>query len=147
MATIDKRVGGGEGLPASNCGQLTRLQMEIDFSEDNAALDDVVQLFDVPAGTYVFTAAGDVEAVEGAAGTFDLGDGDDPDGYLAGADANALGKSCSAPGALAEGAPNTLDPAFARGKFYATAGVIQLTAKAALDAAKVKIAILCAKAI
>lgn len=56
---------------------------------------DVLQVCGVKAGTYVPLVALQVSTVEGATCTADVGDGDDPDGFLNDTDLNALGRTAS----------------------------------------------------
>jgi len=117
----------------------------IDTSADNVAQNDVLQLVNVPAGSFVLAVGVNVATAEGATATMKLGDGDDDDAYGATVNLNSAVKSCSMPGALTEATPNTYNPAGSQGKFYASAGVIQGVANHALDAAVFTVAVLYVK--
>lgn len=57
------------------------------FSNTNS---DILRVFKIPAGTFVFGAGINVVTAEGAVSVVDLGDGDDPNGWLAAVDLNAV---------------------------------------------------------
>ena len=90
MATFDRTKGGTAGYPAHLKGGTYRVTAPVDFNEDNYSAADVLQLINVPAYTRVLAVAWVVETVEGATLTFDIGDGDDTDGYIDGANGNSL---------------------------------------------------------
>lgn len=142
MPTIDLTVGGTTGYPDHAARKSYVVEREVDFSEAANALaqNDVAQLINIPAGSWVALVHWEVKTVEGVAATFDLGDVTDPNGYTPGgaADANALGSGVSGPVVLAEALPNTVI-GYSAGKYYAAADTIDLTAIAAggLDTAAV----------
>jgi hypothetical protein len=96
---------------------------------------DILQALHVPANTFVISAGINVTTVEGATQTFDLGDGDDPDGYLDGVNGNAVA-SYSPTHVLTEGAPNVII-GLGKGKMYTAADTIDLVQVNACDTAVV----------
>ena len=107
------------------------IQKEIDFSETNAAGEDVVECLPIAANTYVLNVGVIVKTAEGSTTTAEVGDGTDPNGWDASTNLNATA------GTVTLGLAGTDDYATA-GKFYAAADTIDLTLSAhALDAAKV----------
>lgn len=107
----------------------------LDFSASGAATaaDEVVPVFSVPADTFVLAVLWDVETAEGATLTFDIGDGDDDDGFVDGANGNATGTGHGTAAGFA-GTAGTL----AR-KWYTSADTIDMTTKNAADAAKIRV--------
>lgn len=87
---------GAAGFPA-----VTTMQNVFDASRRNLAAGDVVEVLAVPAGCYVHKVF--VEVLDGEAGqTINVGDGADPDGYVAAGDASTAGYLVGG-GALASG--------------------------------------------
>lgn len=138
MATTDLTQ--ASAFPAHQGRLIHKVTNVLDFSANNAAVDDVFQMVDVPAKTHVLGVLIDVETAEGGAGAIDVGDGSDADGFHDGLDVNSTGDTMSAL-ALTEAAPNTVT-GYSNGKYYAAADTIDITAKAILDAAKVFITVL-----
>lgn len=103
-----------------------------DASKRNLAAADVAEVVNIPAGTYVTKVFVEVLVADDATHIFNVGDGADPDGYVAGAAADALATSIGA-GALAGG------------KFYASADTIDVEAAVGdpLDTLKVRISVAC----
>lgn len=94
---------------------------------------DVLELFAVPAGVWVPAAFIQTTKVEGAAATFDLGDGVTPAGFISNADGNALGWAHSL-------VTTTYSLATAGGKLYTAADSIDLVIdSAATDACVLQI--------
>lgn len=146
MATIDLRVGGTSALNyTDSLGRSFVLTKEVDFSDladgDGAANADVIQLFNIPAGTLVQHVVAITKTAEGGAGTLTVGDADDVDGYIASVNANSEGSYTSAL-TLADGTPNTV-VGYTAGKFYSADGVISAVAGAALDGAVITFHVLC----
>ncbi len=56
------------------------------FSNTNS---DILRVFKVPVGTLITVCGALVVTVEGGAATFDFGDGDDPNGFLAAVNLNS----------------------------------------------------------
>ncbi len=133
MATVDVTKGAGTtGYPAHLKGGAYRMVKTVDFNANNEGgvnrdADDVLQLIDIPAMSLVVNVGIVVETVEGGTLTFDVGDGDDVDGYVDGANGNA------AAGALAAAA------GFSGQKYYAAADTIDMTVLNDADAAKITV--------
>ena len=89
------------------------------------AATDVLEVIKVPANTLVTNVALNVTTAEGGTLTIDVGDGDDPDGYLDGVNANATAAYIPVDGTAA----------FAQGKYYTAADTIDVTTVNAADAA------------
>lgn len=138
MATYDLTVGGTTKLSAANGAQMIKLKKTVDFAATNYSSGDILQLFDIPAGTVVHHIVADVLVAEGAAATVDVGiTGVDADGFLDGLSVNSVAMSASTPPALVEGTPNTLNPAYGLGKFFSATDTIDCLLNDDLDAAKV----------
>lgn len=90
--------------------------------------NDIVQLIEVPANTLVLAVFSKVVTLSTIT-DFDIGDGDDVDGYIDGASMAVAGvDACSWVGATTVGTPNALPvgAAFCLGKFYTAADTIDL---------------------
>ena len=135
MATLNLTVGGTTGLPYKDRAQCFVIRNTVDYSENNAAASDVVQVLNVPANTFVLRAGYRVITPEGAAAGGTLGDGADPDGFFATSDLNA------AAGTTALSAGATVG--YALGKFYTAADTIDHVVSAALDTAVVEYMAIC----
>lgn len=136
MATYTTYVGGevvanGSGGNAAGFPMRTVLTGVFDTSLRNLAAADVLEVVKIPAGTLVESVLLEVLTVD-ATQTVNVGDGADPDGYVAAADAAVLGTVLGA-GALAGG------------KFYAAADTIdvEVPATKALDTLKGRIIVAC----
>jgi len=86
---------------------------------------DVLEVIKVPANTLVTHVALNVTTAEGGTLTVDVGDGDNPDGYLDGVNANATAAYLTVAGT----------DAFEAGKFYTAADTIDIVLNNAADAA------------
>jgi len=126
MATVDLTKGGTTYLPAIP-GEVVKMEKQLDFSATSRSAADVLQLFDIPAGARVLTATIQVDTAEGGTATADLGDGDDPNGYIATANLN----SAAYTGVTTE--------AYADGRTYTAADTIDLVLGHDMDAAKIKV--------
>jgi hypothetical protein len=104
-----------------------------------AAQNDVIEALRIPANTLIQGVNWEVEAVEGAARNFALGDGDDTDGFVPSTSANALAKGATAI-ALTEGTPNVV-AGYSAGKFYSAADTIDILAvtSGGLTTAKIRV--------
>ena len=141
MATVDVTRGGtGGGYPAHLKGGSYRMVRTLDFNEVNRSSGDVLQLFNVPANTRVRSIAYKVQTAEGATLTFDIGDGDDVDGYIDGANGNTLNAGGDNSLVLAEAAPPTVLGYSGFGRRYAAADTIDLLLNN--DAATAKITVI-----
>lgn len=111
----------------------------IDCTEKPLTQNDIAKMIDVPANSFVEKVHWAVETVEGSAVNFEIGDGADPDGYVAATSANSVESGISDL-ALTEGAPNTVT-GYTAGKLYKTADTIDLKAPDAggLSAAKIRV--------
>lgn len=117
MADVDLTTGGVAGaMPSGPPVKMIRLHKRIDFSKTNRDADDVLQLFKV-ANCRVIGAAIHVATAEGGTATADLGDGDDVDGFIDGADLNATGLT-GMDLVLNEAQPNTIIGYSDGGKTY-----------------------------
>jgi hypothetical protein len=90
---------------------------------------DILEVIKVPAQTLVTHVALEVTTAEGGTLTVDVGDGDNPDGYLDGVNANATAAYISVAGT----------DAFEQGKFYTAADTIDIVLNNAADAAVMKL--------
>jgi hypothetical protein len=94
--------------------------LQVDASAVTYPASDVLQMFDVPAGSLV-TIVPDVETAEGGVATADLGWAEDPNGFVDALDLNV--------------ATTLAAPAVPVTKFFPSAAVISLTLDHELDAA------------
>lgn len=83
--------------------------------------NDVFQMITVPANTLVYGVRADVVVPEGAASTFDVGDGATADGYHDGLDGNDTTVNV-----FSFDEDGTKTEAFGNGKFYAAADTIDI---------------------
>jgi len=123
MPTYDLTKGGSTQHMRSDPAMI-KAEFEIDFSSQAYSAADVLQLINIPAETFVHRVKYKVETVEGATLTFDIGDETDVDGFIDGANGNALGSGVNAL-ALTEGTPNTVT-GFSNGKYYSAADTLDL---------------------
>lgn len=125
---------GSASYPAKGYERMSFFEVLIDLpdivaarSEAGAtalAANDVLQVIPLPAGSFVLEVGVDVTTAEGEAGTLDVGDGSDADGYHDGIDFNAVAHYTTAL-ALTEAAPNTVT-GYSNGKFYSSADTIDV---------------------
>jgi hypothetical protein len=111
------------GSNAAGFPAVTVFENTFDATRRNLAAADVVELINIPAGTLVQKVF--VQVVSGeAAQTLNVGDGADPDGYVAAADVSTSGTRVMGAGALAAGkfyaAADTIDIEVPATKAYAT---------------------------
>ena len=141
MAAYTDTVGFNKGSAAlsSNKGlhKISLVEVDLNFATITAdraaagltALDtsDTLQIIQVPAKTFVLTVGIDVTTADGTASTVDIGTtGGDPDGFINGHNCNAVGSAVSTNNTLVEGTPNTFEPAFGNGHYFATADTIDM---------------------
>lgn len=134
-------------------GSVFTLYNKWDFSLNNGAASDVVEMLLVPAGTFVFSVVHIVNVAEGGTSTGTVGDGSDADGWIASVDNNATaGTALQSNGkfSLADGTPNTITYTNAYGaqggKYYAAEDTIDITLSAhAVDTAVITLMALCAE--
>lgn len=99
-------------VAAASFPMVTTVEQTFDATRRTLAAEDVVEMISIPAGTHVHAVY--VEVLEGEAGqTLNVGDGDDPDGYVAAADVATTGTRVLGGGALGD-------------KFYDAADTIDL---------------------
>jgi hypothetical protein len=137
MAVIDRTANQGS-QPLNNVPPAAFIyEKVIDFSkaENNMALADTMDLFDLPAGVLVCGAKVEVLTAEGTAVTGDLGvTGGDVDRYIDGADLNAAGVTMSGDATTAE--PASMETS---GLYLSAAETVSLSlATAGLSAALVR---------
>jgi len=147
--TIDETVGGNDVLPAIDAGYSFTLQKKYDCrtvalgGDGNVTSGDTLQLLNIPAGVLVERVAIEMDTVEGAALTVDVGDGDDADGFLDGSDLNAAATKISSL-VLVEAAPNTI-LGYSNGKFYLAADTLDMLFNNTADAAIFTVTVWCVR--
>ena len=137
----DKTKGGTGGLPDNGRNQVSVISRTIDFSVDEAAQNDVFEVLYIPAKTLVLGVQYQVLTAEGGTLTFDIGDGDDVDGYIDGANGNTLGSGFTTL-SLTAGTPDTVT-GYSNGKYYAAADTIDIKLLNAADAAVITVTAVC----
>ena len=137
MATVDLTVGGSTGAASNLSGRIFTHFKELDFATTGRTAADVLQLFDIPARSFVQMVVWEVVTAEGGTFTFDIGDGSDVDGYIDGANGNSVAKGNMSL-ALTEAAPNTVT-GYSNGKFYSAADTLDLLINDTVDAAKIRV--------
>lgn len=148
MPTFNLAVGGNAALPAVRSGEQYIVEKLFDATKQNLAQNDIAQLINIPAQTWVPLVQWEVETVEGGARNFSIGDGVNAAGFVPSTSANALASGVSGPLA---GSTNTSDAGaaadplvvtgYSGGKYYAAADTIDLTALTAggLTGAKIRV--------
>ena len=129
------KLGTGAAHVAKGINKVSSISVDLNFATittERAAAGltaltsaDVLEVIRVPANTLVTNVALNVTTAEGGTLTIDVGDGDDPDGYLDGVNANAAAAYIPVDGTAA----------FAQGKYYTAADTIDVTTVNAADAA------------
>lgn len=132
MAEVDYTAGQANN-PMAGAGGTFLVEQRLDFSETTLANADVAAAINVYPGWFVHRVVAEVETPEGGAATFDVGDGADPNGFIAAANANATGYTAQAL-TLTEAAPNTVT-GYSDGKLYTVADTIDLAGSTDLDGA------------
>lgn len=134
---IDLTVG-EQNVPSNLKGSaLKELVRIIDTGKTPRAQNDVLECFKVSKGTEVIAVHTEVVTAEGGTLTYDVGDGDDVDGYLDGVDGNVVGVSRMAL-ALVEAGPNTV-LGYSGGKLYTADDTIDLKLLNAADKAVIRL--------
>ena len=128
-------LGTGAAHVAAGINKVSAVTVELNFATittERAAAGltaltatDVLEVIKVPANTLVTNVALNVTTAEGGTLTIDVGDGDDPDGFLDGVDANATAAYIPVAGTAA----------YEQGKYYTAADTIDVTTVNAADAA------------
>lgn len=131
-------MGTGSAHVAAGINRVSAVSVTLDFAAITTAraaagltalaATDTLEVIKIPANTLVTSVALNVTTAEGGTLTIDVGDGDDPDGYLDGANANTTAAYITSPSA---GTPTGL----ADGKYYTAADTIDVTTVNAADAA------------
>lgn len=138
--------GGTIGIPNEATHKLILMEKEHDFSVsgNDCDADEVCGMINIPAGMYVLGGYANVKVAEGstaAARTGQIGDSDDPNGYLASAnlDLNTVGVTTFGSGFTIDGATVTTDAVFpqAGGKYYSAASQIDFTPDTVMSNGKV----------
>lgn len=105
-------------MAAASFPAITTLEQTFDATKRTLAAADVVEMISVPAGTHVHNVY--IEVLEGeAAQTLNVGDGADPDGFVAAADVSTTGT-------------RALGAGVAIGKLYTAADTIDLEVPATM---------------
>jgi hypothetical protein len=143
MTTHNKRLGStGNAVGGAWNAPWFVLENTVDFADGTTyEAADTVQLFNIPAGTWVLLTTIHVVTGEGATCTVDLGDADSTDGFIDGGDIETAGVFLGNKLALTEGTPNTLTDTylFPGGRLCAAAEVISLVLGHDTDAAKITV--------
>lgn len=132
-------LGTGAAHVAAGINRVSSVTVDLDFAAITTAraaagltalaATDVLEVIKVPAKTLVTNVVLEVTTAEGGTLTIDVGDGDDPDGYLDGVNGNAAAAYIPVAGTAA----------FEQGKFYTAADTIDVTTVNAADAAVMKL--------
>jgi hypothetical protein len=128
-------LGTGAAHVAAGINRVSSVTVDLDFAAITTAraaagltalgAADILEVIKVPAKTLVTHVALEVTTAEGGTLTLDVGDGDNPDGYLDGVNGNATAAYISVAGT----------DAFEQGKYYTAADTIDVTTVNAADAA------------
>lgn len=142
MATFNLAIGGSTAYPAADSRKTFVITKTFDATVQPLAQNDIAQLINIPANTWVSLVRWEVKTVEGAARNFSIGDGVNASGFIASTSGNTLAEGVSGPVSLTEGAPNTVT-GFSGGKYYPVADTLDLTAVTAggLTACKIDVTI------
>jgi hypothetical protein len=132
-------LGTGAAHVAAGINRVSSVTVDLDFAAITTAraaagltalaATDVLEVIKVPAKTLVTNVVLEVTTAEGGTLTIDVGDGDDPDGYLDGVNGNATAAYIPVAGTAA----------FEQGKYYTAADTIDVTTVNAADAAVMKL--------
>ena len=127
--------GTGTAHVAAGINKVSSISVELNFATittERAAAGltaltsaDILEVIRVPANTLVTNVALNVTTAEGGTLTVDVGDGDNPDGYLDGVNGNATAAYLTVAGT----------DAFEAGKYYTAADTIDIVLNNAADAA------------
>ena len=132
-------MGTGAAHVAAGINKVSSVTVELNFATITTeraaagltalAAADILEVIKVPANTLVTHVALNVTTAEGGTLTVDVGDGDNPDGYLDGVNANATAAYLTVAGT----------DAFEAGKYYTAADTIDIVLNNAADAAVMKL--------
>ena len=132
MSTYSVMTGSGVNAYNADMAGIHSVTATVDFTAINSGAgtvqNDIIQLIQVPANTRVLDVFFSVTTASANMADFDLGDGDDVDGYVDGASMATVNDGASFVGATTVGTPNALPvaAAFCLGKFYTAADTIDL---------------------
>ncbi len=116
---------------------LVKAQNTINFATNNATSSGgVCEILSIPAGALVFRVFIIMTTVEGSAFTFNIGDGDDENGYDDAVNGNSLTAGIES-GPMT--APTAGTDNYAEGKYYASADTIDIALDNDADAAILKV--------
>ena len=141
MTTYTNLITVGSKLQYADSVSSFMMKRTLDFSVTGYTAADVIQLFHIPAKVFVAKVMWDVTTAEGGTFTFDIGDGGDVDGYIDGADGNAVGNGSSLI-VLTEATPNTIT-GYSNGKYYSAADTLDLLVNNTVDAGVMTVKALC----
>lgn len=132
-------MGTGAAHVAAGINKVSSVTVELNFATittERAAAGltaltsaDILEVIQVPAQTLVTHVALEVTTAEGGTLTVDVGDGDNPDGYIDGVNANAAAAYITVAGT----------DAYEQGRFYTAADTIDIVLNNAADAAVMKL--------
>ena len=132
-------LGTGAAHVAAGINRVSSVTVDLDFAAITTAraaagltalgASDILEVIKVPAQTLVTHVALEVTTAEGGTLTLDVGDGDNPDGYLDGVNGNATAAYISVAGT----------DAFEQGKYYTAADTIDVVTVNAADTAVMKL--------
>jgi len=132
-------LGTGAAHVAAGINRVSSVTVDLDFAAITTAraaagltalgAADILEVIKVPAQTLVTNVVLEVTTAEGGTLTLDVGDGDNPDGYLDGVNGNATAAYISVAGT----------DAFEQGKYYTAADTIDVVTVNAADAAVMKL--------
>jgi hypothetical protein len=143
MATYEDSLGFNKGTtaayPEKGTNATTMISVGLNMAAITAARSaagatalangDVLEVIRIPAKTSVLAVGLDVTTAEGGTCTIDVGDGDDPDGYLDGVNANTVASYATPDGATG----------YATGRYYGAADTIDVVFVNAADAAVMRV--------
>lgn len=137
-------VAAASGANAAGYPAVTVLEGVYDATKRNMTAADTMAVITIPEGTYVLNVGYEVLAAD-ASQTLNIGDGTDPDGWIAAADVGTLGNTGISTLALTEGTPNTVTR-YTGGKYYSAADTLDLEVPSAkaYDTLKVRVFAVCA---
>jgi hypothetical protein len=117
--------GGSKGYPF-DAPRMHVLKATFDATLGTYAQNDVLEMINVPAGTFISAVAANVVVVEGASRNYAVGDGNSTAGYIPTTTANTLGITASVPVAATNASVTTPVPVYGNGVFYAAADTIDI---------------------
>lgn len=116
-----------ENHPAYHLPGIEVREKVFDATKQNLAQNDVVELIDVAAGERVLSVDVEVLTVDANAGTAEIGDGADTNGYIEAFNDAALAYIAGGP-VFTEAAPPTFNGYTRVGKYYSAADTIDMKA-------------------